>query len=678
MKNFIRFIPVLLFLLLSCSGIASAQGRLQEIAKASIPEKNITIGPDGKGIVEVKMKIKAGWWSYSINETRDKDGAGPEPTQFALLTPSFIKLDGKIKQSHPKVLFDPNFGFKVEKFIGHAEFFIPIKLGKTTKAGSYDASVEIYYMACDSAQCIPPNGDTLRFTVIVPENVGAAIDTTTEALAAPTDTAAAATAQTDAGTPDKNTVSGDAGTNNASIVTDSQQEIQNKKEEGIWSFLGFAMAQGALALLTPCVFPMIPITVSFFTKRAEKQRGRAHGLRDSLVYSVGIILTFTAIGFLFALLMGATGLSDFAANPWVNIIIACIFLVLALNLFGAFEIRVPSGVLNSLNTRSNEGDGIGSVLLMGLTFSLTSFTCTVPFVGATLVSVSSGDWVYPIVGMLGFASVFAAPFFLLALFPTAMTALPKAGGWMNNVKVVMGFLEIAAAIKFISNADLVWAWGIFSREVFLAIWIACATMIVLYILGLYHLPHDSKVDRVGAPRILFSLFFATVTFYLLSGLYGRALGELDAFLPPKNYHQLMQMSGTGSVAAVNDAADEQTSGQEEVWINSYEQGLQLAKQTGKPVFIDFTGFACTNCRWMEANVFPQADVRLLMNDMVKVQLYTDRRQEPFISNKKLQLERFGSIDLPLYVILKPDGGFIASKAFTRDKKEFIEFLKKAS
>lgn len=688
MRKSIRILPLLFFVFLACTGSAPAQ--LKDIAKVSLSGKKVQIGPDGKGRVEVGMKIKDGWWSYNVPTSSEPVLEGPQPTTFTMVTPSFLTIDGRIKTSKPKKMYDPNFEMDVEKFEHNASFSIPVKVGKMVKAGSYEAAMEVYYMACNSSSCLPPDADTLRFTVVVPENMGAAEETESDAQAAPTDTAAAATAQVDntttSGTPDEPVSAPDGvqtagqsqntSADNVGIVTDSQQEIDQKKEEGLWSFLGFAMAQGALALLTPCVFPMIPITVSFFTKRAEKQRGKAHGLRDSLVYSIGIILTFTAIGFLFALLLGATGLSDFAANPWVNIIIAGIFIVLALNLFGAFEIRVPSGVLNSLNARSNEGDGIGSVLLMGLTFSLTSFTCTVPFVGATLVSVSSGDWVYPIVGMLGFASVFAAPFFLLALFPTAMTALPKAGGWMNNVKVVMGFLEIAAAIKFISNADLVWAWGILSREVFLAIWIACAAMIVLYVLGLYHLPHDSRVERVGAPRILFSLFFATVTFYLLSGLYGKPLGELDAFLPPKNYHELMQMASTGGTIS-SMAAEETEADAEEQWITSYEEGLRVAQQTGKPVFIDFTGFTCTNCRWMEANVFPQSDVRALMNDMVKVQLYTDRREEPFISNKKLQLERFGSIDLPLYVILKPDGEFVASKVFTRDKKEFIDFLKKA-
>lgn len=654
----------------SIATVAVRAQLLKEIAKPSIAKKEIAIAPDGKGQVDISMTIKDGWWSYGVHPTVNEDGIGPQATTFAIVSPKFVKLGEKVRTSKPKKLYDPNFELDVEKFIGRAEFYVPLEVEGSTKPGKYDVALEMYYMACDSSRCLTPDADTLRFTIVVPENMGAAVESQSG------DTSDDKTMGAVESKSEDNNSTGTEVTR-----TDSQREIDKKKEEGLWAFFGFAMAHGALALLTPCVFPMIPITVSFFTKRAEKQRGKSHGLRDSLVYSIGIILTFTAIGFLFALAVGASGLTDFATNPWVNLVIAGVFLVLALNLFGAFEIRVPSGILNTLNARSNEGDGIGSVLLMGLTFSLTSFTCTVPFVSNILVSVSSGDWLYPIVGMLGFASVFAAPFFFLALFPTAMTAMPRAGGWMNNVKVVMGFLEIAAAIKFISNADLVWAWGIFSREMFLAIWIACSIMASLYILGIFHLPHDSKVERVGAPRILFSLFFASITFYLLSGLFGKPLGELDAFLPPANYHELMSIAHSGGDAAAVlpvSSSNNAEAGHGKNWIMSYEEGLRIAKETGKPIFIDFTGFTCTNCRWMEANVFPQSDVMALMDNMVKVQLYTDRREEPYSSNKKMQLERFGSIELPLYVILTPDGEFVASKAFTRNKQEFLEFLRKAS
>jgi thiol:disulfide interchange protein DsbD len=459
--------------------------------------------------------------------------------------------------------------------------------------------------------------------------------------------------------------------------TESQLEIERKKSEGIGSFLWFAMGAGALALLTPCVFPMIPITVSFFTKRSEKENSKA--LRDALFYAIGIMLTFTGLGVLLAAVFGATGIRDFAANGWINLFIAAIFVIFALNLFGAFEIQLPSGLMNKLNQKSNAGSGIVSVLLMALTFSITSFTCTVPFVGSTLIAASGGEWFYPILGMIGFSGVFAAPFFLLALFPSLMKKLPKAGGWMNNVKVVMGFVEIAAAIKFLSNADLVWNWGVLPKELFLAIWVAICLLITIYILGFFRMHHDSKVDGIKASRAIWSIFFCAIGFYFLTGMFGKTLGELDAFLPPAEYRDLMNSSeistsGTSTNLLNSNANNSQVN--EIVWLKDYEEGLIMAKETGKPVFIDFTGFTCTNCRWMEQNMFKRSEISSRMAQFIGVKLFTDRREEPYSTNKKMQQEMYGSIELPLYVIISPDGQHVGTKTFTRDMNEFIEFLDK--
>ncbi len=695
MSSKLHRVAVLLFVFLAGTATCFPQ-RLVEIAKVSLKSQEVEIAPDGKGSVVVQMNVKNGWWSYGTSTMVGPDGIGPQSTTFSVISPTFLKSKGKVKVSKIKKQYDPNFEVEVEKVIGHADFTVPLSVTKAAKPGKHKVAMEIYYMACDSSRCLNPEADTLRFTVIVPENMGAIEDD--EAMGdASTDSAAAAVASVDNSTPtimqdNVSSVGGKAAASTAAVgvsgvaQTESQMLIEKEKEKGLWGFFLFAMLQGALALLTPCVFPMIPITVSFFTKRAEKQNHRWHGIRDSFVYSLGIIFTFVGLGVVVAAIAGGTGIGEIAASPIVNIAIAAVFFMLALNLFGVYEIRVPSSILNKLNARSNQGNGITSVLLMGVVFTLTSFTCTVPFVGFVLSGVSQGEFLYPVVGMLGFSTVFAAPFFLLALFPTAMAALPKAGGWMNNVKVVMGFLEVAFALKFISNADLVLGWGILPREMFLGLWIACGLLIVLYILGLFHLPHDSKVQSVGAPRLLFSIVFAGMTFYLLSGLYGRPLGEIDAFLPPQNYQQIIEAAHGGAAAAsamtapTTNMVGESTTAADDhkSWIMSYEEGLRIAQETGKPVFIDFTGFTCTNCRWMEANIFPHDDVRALMNGMVKVQLYTDRREEPYISNKKLQQQRFGSLELPLYVILTPKGELIASKAFTRNKQEFIDFLKKAS
>lgn len=669
--------------------------------KFSAAPQRLTLKPGEKALLKLTFTIDDGWKTYGLQPRKDKDGLGPQETEITLASASVLKLAGKVQAPKPKQKFDDAFQITVDYYEHEATFTLPVQATSNLKSGEYKTAVKIYYMVCDAQRCLPPTEDSVSVTVVIAGNgeQATAVSSTSPQNQFPPHDSTVPTATVQVQKHDSATVASATTSQPSSqpalpakpqAQTESQTEIAKKRSEGIWSFLWFAMGAGASALLTPCVFPMIPITVSFFTKRAEKKRSR--GLRDSLVYALGIILTFTALGFALSLVFGATGISDFAANPWVNVGIATLFVVLAFNLFGTFEIPLPTEFLNNLNNKSNEGDGIISVLLMGLTFSITSFTCTVPFVGAALVSASSGEWFYPIVGMAGFSGVFALPFFLLALFPSALSSLPKAGGWMNNVKVVMGFLEIAAALKFISNADLVWSWGILSREVFLAIWIGCAFLIVLYILGVFRFPHDSPVQGVGAVRAVMALVFASMTFYLLSGLFGKKLGELDAFLPPKDYESLVsgqsslvigQSSLVGSASTsrtnqpmTNDQLTNNNAANEQ-WISSYDEALQEAQRTGKPVFIDFTGYTCTNCRWMESNVFPVPEVQALMQNAVRLRLYTDRRTEPSLSNKKRQLEQFGSIELPLYVLLKPDGTLIATKAFTRDRQEFVSFLKKA-
>jgi len=676
------------------AGLASTSGALQAAhVKFSLSPQQVRLKAGEQSTLMLTLTIDTGWHIYGLQPRKDKDGIGPQETEIRVEPSSVLQLAGTIQAPAPKQRFDQGFGITVDDYDGTVVFKLPVQASKNLKPGTYKAAVKVYYMVCDDQRCLPPTEETLTVTVEItksPQTLALTDVSSTTTNAPPPENTFPAhdstvpTATVQASPLNQQPIAEQQGQiTKQPVTTESQAEIAQKRREGIWSFLWFAMGAGASALLTPCVFPMIPITVSFFTKRAERKRGR--GLRDSLVYALGMILTFTALGFALSLVFGATGISDFAANPWVNVVIAIIFIVLAFNLFGTFEIPLPTELLNNLNTKSNEGDGIASVLLMGLTFSITSFTCTVPFVGAALISASSGEWFYPIIGMLGFSGVFALPFFLLALFPSALAKLPKAGGWMNNVKVVMGFLEIAAAMKFVSNADLVWSWGVMSREVFVAIWIGCGFMIVLYVLGVFRLPHDAPVQSVGAARITVALVFVSLTFYLLSGLFGKTLGELDAFLPPKDYDTLINrqsssggQSSTNARAAISPAVSGSDSEQHErAWLNSYADGLAEAQRTGKPVFVDFTGFTCTNCRWMETNVFVLPEVQQLLGRTVKVQLYTDRRTEPYLSNKALQLQRFGTIELPLYVLLRPDGSVIATKAFTRNKQEFVDFLKKA-
>jgi thiol:disulfide interchange protein len=335
--------------------------------------------------------------------------------------------------------------------------------------------------------------------------------------------------------------------------------------------------------------------------------------------------------------------------------------VFGLSLFGAYEIMIPTGILNKLNAKSQSGDGIGSVILMGLTFSLASFSCTGPLVAAALGSASGGEFFYPIISMLAFSTVLAAPFFLLALFPALLAKMPKSGGWMNNLKVVMGFIVVSTSLYFINNALVQWEIEIFTREAFLAIFVATFLLISLYIIGVFKFELDSPVNHISTPRILFAMVFFTMTFYLFTGLFGNRLGELETFLPQ-----------TGSSLMINSST---VSGEKEVWYEDYQTALTEAKKQNKPLFIDFTGKSCTNCKKMDIKVFPDKEVQSRLSGMVKVKLYTDRAGNPQdMKNREFQQQKFNSIELPLYVILNPDESVVASKVATYDIKEFVKFL----
>ena len=382
---------------------------------------------------------------------------------------------------------------------------------------------------------------------------------------------------------------------------------------------------------------MIPITVSYFTNHSGKNRAKA--VKLATIYSVGIIATFTILGMLLAIFVGAAGINLFAANPWVNIIITAIFLFFAFNLFGAYEINVPTSFLTKLDnlTRSKEGEGGGIIgaLLMGLTFTLTSFTCTSPFVGTILVSAANGDWQLPLVGMLAFSSVFALPFFVLALLPQYVSTLPRAGGWMNSIKVSMGFLEVAAAMKFISNVDLIWNWGIFTRSFVLSIWIALG--IILADLSARKIPafsrHETRTHRRDSSA--FGSFEFGDKFLFTDRFVRRETRRTRIIFAARSGKQFDQ-----EFSAVNLK-------EEPEWIdNDLEKAIAQAKAENKRVFIDFTGYTCTNCRWMEANVFTKKDVEAEMEKFVLAKLFTDGEGELYERQQQYQEKTFQTVALP--------------------------------
>ncbi|MDQ3491611.1 MAG: thioredoxin family protein [Acidobacteriota bacterium] len=628
-------LKILLFiLLLPIAAVA------QNPAKWSLESdvKGRSVKKDQNFDAVLRAEIEAGWHLYAL----DQPAGGPTATTIKVTEGKPFEIVGEIASPAPNVKPDPLFiiddkPLETRFYTDRAEFSIPVRLNADSNGS--ELTFDVRYQLCNDEVCLPPR--TKRISFSGEEDVKrSAVGGQQSAISSPEKS----------GKPINPPI-----TDNLQLPTD------------LWAFLWLAAGLGALSLLTPCVFPMIPITVSYFTNHSSGSRSKA--IRLATVYSIGIIATFTLLGMLLAIFVGAAGINLFAANPWINLLIAGIFLFFAFNLFGAYEITIPTGILTKLDnlTRSREGEGSGIIgaLLMGLTFTLTSFTCTSPFVGTILVSASQGDWQMPLVGMLAFSTVFALPFFVLALIPQLATQLPRAGGWMNSVKVAMGFLEVAAAMKFISNVDLVWNWGIFTRSVVLAIWIAIGIILSLYLLGKFQLSHDSKPERIGSLRLISAILSLAISFYLITGIFGAKLGELEAFLPPDLENTSGRLFGGG--------ADELS------WIvNDYDAALIKAKAENKRVFLDFTGYTCTNCRWMEANVFTKNDVEAELSKFVLVRLYTDGDGEIYEKQQQMEQDMFGTVALPYYAVMDADGKNIAAfPGLTRNVPEFVDFLKKA-
>lgn len=621
-------IPKIIFLLLALSVGVFAQIPAKWGLDSEAKGKMLTKDQAFKAIL--KADIDPGWHLYALDQPK----GGPIATTIKIPEGAPFEITGNIESPKPEVKPDPNFmvdgkPLETRSFEKSASFTVPLK---ALADGSADAlALVVRFQLCNDTTCIPPRNIKVTFTGS--EEV---------ARSAPPTPAAAKPAVTPA-------------------AVDPFQDSGS-----IWAFIWLAITLGAASLLTPCVFPMIPITVSYFTNHSAGDRGKA--IKLASIYSIGIIATFTVLGMLLAIFVGASGINLFAANPWINLLITAIFLFFAFNLFGAYEIAIPTNVLTKLDnlTRSKEGEGSGIVgaLLMGLTFTLTSFTCTSPFVGTLLVKAAEGRWQMPLVGMLAFSTVFALPFFVLAVAPQLVSRLPRAGGWMNSIKVAMGFLEVAAAMKFLSNVDLIWKWGIFTRSFVLAIWIAIGIILAVYLLGKFQLSHDSKPERIGAIRLTSAILSLSISFYLLTGLFGANLRWLQSFLPPKDQDAISFGGG---------------SREEHKWIeNNYEAALAQAKAENKHVFLDFTGYTCTNCRWMEANIFVEQDVQAEMGKFVLARLYTDGEGAVYEQQQKMEQDLFGTVALPYYAVVDANGVTIATfPGLTRDKQEFIDFLRKA-
>jgi len=571
---------------------------------------------------------------------------------FALDKTGPFTIAGAIDSPAPMQAFDPNFSIETQFHEGRASFRIPVRVAARTPNGPKTLRLTISYQTCNARLCLPPQDEELTRVAMV----GGGIAIPDTAVRAPgmltpqfADASRTVEPRTSA-TPERRPAASAGGS--AAIVDMAAASRASTFGAYIW----LAAIMGGLSLLTPCVFPMVPITVSYFTNRPGRTRRDAAA--QAAIYGAGIVLTFTAVGLTLALVFGASGVNRFAASPWLNLGITALFLGFALSLVGVYEVALPSRLLTMASTADRGRGQWAGTLLMGLAFTLTSFTCTAPFLGTLLVVAAQGDWQWPLAGMLAFSSVFALPFVILALAPQLMASLPRSGSWLLAVKATMGLLELAAAIKFLSNVDLVWHWGVFTRQVVLASWVAIAVVLVVYLSGVLRLGHAPRLGRPKLARMTAIAAGIVLGGWLATGLSGRRLGELEAFLPPAD------LGGT-------------TTGGELAWtLNDYEAAVAQAARLDRPILIDFTGYTCTNCRAMEATVFSRQDVKEIFGNFVLARLYTDKGTPLDDSNRNMAEQRFNTIALPYYVIVSPDDKPLGSfPGFTRDVESFKSFLK---
>ena len=556
-------------------------------------------------LITLETELEYGWHIYAIYDVPD----GPDSTTVRI-EGSIINQVGRIIEPEPIEDFDEGFMIITKYHKNKPQFKIPVQISDNTPLGSYSLKSTVRYQVCNEGLCYPPNEYTQNINF--------------------------------------NVVDGPIRNEYAIVNFDfDKKSILDITNNQVGSFLLLSLSMGFLALLTPCVFPMIPITISFFLKRGEDKN--TSPVKGALVYMLGIVMTFTLLGMLLAIFLGASGATQLASNPYINLFIASLFIYFAFSLFGFYEIDLPQSLKRFSMQRENS-EGYAGILFMALTFTLTSFTCTVAFMGLILVAASQGEWFWPIIGMLIFSLAFASPFFLLALFPHYLTKMPQSGSWLNSVKVIMGFLEIAAAFKFISNTDLVWQWDIFTYEVVLSCWAIIMALCSLYIVGYIRFKNDSKIE-FSYQRSLLSIIFFALSLYLLSGNFGyRINGTIESYLPPKKEYSNLE------------------------WVNSLEEGFQLANEENRNIFIDFTGVTCTNCRWMETNIFKQESVEELMEQFVLVSLYTDAGDN-YLEKREYQIQRFETAALPYYVILDKEDSIIAEfPGMSRNVDDFIEFL----
>jgi thiol:disulfide interchange protein DsbD len=570
--------------------------------------------------VIITATIKDGYNIYGLPWYPD-DKIGPKPTEIQLKESSGLIPVGAIQQQPPKKKTDAAFdNLIVHYFEKTAEFTQYLRIPEAKEAASVQVVFNVDFQVCDEESCFFGNTDVAAEFEIV---------------------------------------AGNARKEFVGLLPPAPTEPSGEPSKGLLPFLLLAIGAGLISLLTPCVFPMIPITVSFFTKQAENKT--AGPVKLALAYCLGIIVMFTVFGLLVSVLLGPNGPNMIAANPFVNLLVTIIFVVFALSLFGLFEIQAPSFITNALNRKSAATSGYVGAILMGFTFTLAAFTCTVPFAGTVLVGAARGEWFWPTVGMLAYSTTFAFPFFLLALFPRWLASLPKSGGWLNSVKVTMGFLELAAALKFLSTADFMWGWNIFTYDACLALWAVIAAFTGLYLLGAFRFSHDSKVEYLGVARVMLSMFFVAFALYFAAGLFGKDMHPwVKALLPPQE---------------ATPPNNRRSDGDKLVWHEDLQAALAEARSQRKLLFVDFTGYACSNCRLMETGVFVRPEVQSVLGQFVRVKLYIDGGPNRDF-NRDYLVKKTGAAAIPYYVVMDADENVLSLDGGLMSTEKFLALLEK--
>ena len=634
-------------------------------------------------VIVFSATIKGDWHLYGT----DLPSGGPTPTSLIVDKIAGAQLVGKLTASKkPIEKHDPNFDMMLRFYSGQVSFRQTLRI---TDPKAFAFSGAIRYMVCNDEQCLPPtNWD---FTIALKElgkvaAAPAAEQTEAKAEVAPTAEAAQPlTADSVQQAADSTAVALAEPSDTASALwTPVISELKaygdralSGADSGLLMLFFAGFVGGLVALVTPCVWPMIPMTVSFFLKRSKD---RKKGIRDAAIYGLAIIVIYLALGLSVSALFGADALNNLATNAYFNIFFFLLLVVFAASFFGAFEIVLPASWTTKMDQKADSATGLVSIFFMAFTLALVSFSCTGPIIGTLLVqaATSSSGFLAPAVGMFGFALALALPFTLFAIFPGLLQSMPKSGGWMNSVKVVLAFIELALALKFLSIADLAYGWHILDREVFLSLWIVIFILLGLYLLGKLRFPHDSPQEKTPIPALFLAIVSLSFAVYMMPGLIGAPLRAISAFAPPLKTQDLNLYKN--EVHAQFD---------------DYETGMAYARQVGKPVIIDFSGYGCVNCRKMEASVWIDAEVKkLLEEDYVLITLMVDDKKplaEPMVVQEDghevklrtigdkwsyLQRVKFGANAQPFYVLLDHQGKPLApSRAYDEDVPAYISFLK---